>query len=459
MGNWQFWQFNDLTPSGAPRWIWLPIPYVFKAQGTQHIIYGAGDVVVSAGDPQAKITNVSINELWCDANGWHHNDLTAAAGAPAGWPTTGYAFEAQGTQHVIYIGGVAGGIPRRPTDLFTIHELWWDPTGWHHNDLTATIGAPEPWGEVSGFALDAEYTQHLIYGGKDGHIHELWWDTNGWHHHDLSATTGAPGGFPIAYKFEAQGTVHAVYSSETDNHVYELWRDAGGWHLNDLTTAAGAPAVDNWFALTGYAFNAQYTQHVIYVEEIAPFSKMGRIHELWWDTNGWHHNDLTAATGAPYIPEGNSLAAYACDAQYTQHVYYVNDGLAGDNPGDPNHVHELWWDTDGWHHSDLTAATGPPDIPLGPGLAGYALDLGHTQHVAYTALRYLADGQDWEHRIYELYGDTSTRLEVPWLPPKFQPPKFEPPWVRQFGRSYAVATEVRATAGNAIRKSSAGESG
>ena len=44
-------------------------------------------------------------------------------------------------------------------------------------------------------------------------------------------------------------------------------------------------------------FDSQGTQHVDYR------GSDGHIHELWWDGNGWHTNDLTGATGATVAPE------------------------------------------------------------------------------------------------------------------------------------------------------------
>ena len=61
------------------------------------------------------------------------------------------------------------------------------------------------------------------------------------------------------------------------------------------------------------------------------------IHELWWDNNGWHHNDLTAAAGAPLPAVNQSMSGYAFEAQRTQHVIYVGQ--------DPD-IHELWWAQD-----------------------------------------------------------------------------------------------------------------
>ena len=67
---------------------------------------------------------------------WHVNDLTAATGAPAAAPSfsrgpAGYVFDAQGTQHVVYIG----------VDSH-VHELWWNTSGWHH------LASRRPTGEI-----------------------------------------------------------------------------------------------------------------------------------------------------------------------------------------------------------------------------------------------------------------------------------------------------------------------
>ena len=202
--------------------------------------------------------------------GWHHNDLTAATGAPLpglGQGRSAYAFEKQDTQHVIYVG----------RDLH-INELWWD-NGWHHNDLTVAAGAPLPSvnESISAYAFEDQGTQHVIYGGQDLHIKELWWD-NGWHHNDLTVAAGAP--LPSvdasisAYAFEDQGTQHLIYGGQ-DFHINELWWDSDGWHHNDLTVAARAPLPSDE-SISAYAFEDQGTQHVIYVGQDS------KIHELWW---------------------------------------------------------------------------------------------------------------------------------------------------------------------------------
>ena len=155
--------------------------------------------------------------MWSGTTGWHAGDLTAATGAPppaAQASLTGYAFETQRTQHIVYTGA--------DTHL---HELWSDRSiGWHSADLTAATGAPPARG-LAGYAFDQQGTEHVVYTAADHHLHELWW-SNGWHLGDLTAATGAaiPGSdVLVAYAFEVQGTQHAAYISAGDAHIHELW--------------------------------------------------------------------------------------------------------------------------------------------------------------------------------------------------------------------------------------------
>ena len=77
---------------------------MFNAQGTQHVDYRG--------------TDNHIHELWWDTDGWHHDDLTDAAGGAdaAGDP---------GRLHVRCAGHAARGLSRRRQPP-SIHELWWD---------------------------------------------------------------------------------------------------------------------------------------------------------------------------------------------------------------------------------------------------------------------------------------------------------------------------------------------
>ncbi len=372
------WNYNDLTAAtGAPGTdFFSPNGYAFEAQGTQHVIYRQNDFQGNYGQ---------INELWWDSGGWHHNDLTAATGAPlADFVPRGYVFEAQGTQHVVYQGQLANG-----SSDGHIHELWWDNNGWHHNDLTAATGAPLANGDALpvGYVFEAQYTKHVIYTGADNHIHELWWDNSGWHHNDLTVAASAPSATSdtllTGYVFDAQSTQHVVYRGY-DNHIHELWWDIQGWYHNDLTAATGAPLV--YVVAAGYVFAAQGTQHVFFDD-----GDINHVHELWWDSSGWHHNDLTVAASAPLIEPLYSVpAAYMFEDQGTQHVLYQAKG----DPEPDGHVHELWWDTSGWHHHDLTAATGAPLANIDSTPQGYAFEAQGTQHVVYSTK---------DRRVIELY--------------------------------------------------------
>jgi hypothetical protein len=254
------WHAHDLTAAtGAPAARLNVTGYAFE--GAQHAIYLS--------------TSHHIQDLWWDASGWHHDDLTAATSAPTGDignDPVGYVFD--GTQHVFNVG----------TD-HQVHELWWDRTGWHDNNLTAATGAPPSIGGfITAYPFEAQGTQHVIYKSYSRVTHggpiadalrELWWDRSGWHTDNLTALIGAPSDpwSVSGYAFDAQGTQHVIVDSD---HIYELWWDRTGWHMDDLTAITGAPG-SGGNGPVGYAFDAQGTQHVVY---------SGRddrhIHELWW---------------------------------------------------------------------------------------------------------------------------------------------------------------------------------
>ena len=209
------------TPAGVATGSGDPAAYVFRAQGTEHVVYRGFDN--------------HVHELRKDASGWHHGDLTTMTGAPAaaGDPA-GYVFEAQGTQHVMY--RAANG---------HVHELWWDATnGWGSGDLTAVTGAPTAAGDPAAYVFDAEGSQHVIYRAGNGHLYELWWTAaQGWNQGDLTAAAGSPpaAGDPGAYEFRAEGTQHVIYRT-ADGHLHEMWwRPGPGNHDGDLTIAARPP--------------------------------------------------------------------------------------------------------------------------------------------------------------------------------------------------------------------------
>ena len=248
------------------------------------------------------------------------------------------------------------------TDLH-IHELWWDSYGWHHNDLTNAAAAPKAVNAGTGYIFRC--TQHVPYMPDGFPVGELWWDNHGWHYTNLAQAAGTGGtetGAAAGYTFPAQGTQHVNFP-DLSGHIHELWWDSNGWHHDDLTNATGAPLSSA--NPTGYVFPAQGTQHVTYV------GTDGHVYELWWDSNGWHYNDLTAATSAPLALENRDVSGYVFPSQATQHLNYV---------GLDNHIHELWWDNYGWHHNDLTAITGSPESN-GAAPVGYVFS--GTQHVNY----------------------------------------------------------------------------
>jgi hypothetical protein len=353
------WNVNDLGSQGAP--LAFSRPAANATEGTQYIVY-QGFTAAQGGNGRLHLF------LW-ETSGWHYRgELTdAGLGAPLAeqfTDLTSYYFSAQNTQHVDYIA-VDGHI----------WELLFDSDGWSAHDLShdshariAALNGP------SGFEFAG--LQQLFYRGTDLHVQELSWDIAGWHPRDLTLQTGSPlvhASGPTCYGFRAQLTQHVIYVASgeiTGGHVHELWRDRhGNWHDGgNLTALTGAPLADG--QPTGYAYEAQLTQHVHYR------GVDGHIHELRWgsDTNGWHYRgNLSALTGAPQA--AGDPRGYVFVQQDTQHVVY--QGVDG-------HIHELWWDSGTWHHNDLTLRTSAPLAGSDP--TGYTFRyLRNSQHVIYNS--------------------------------------------------------------------------
>jgi hypothetical protein len=284
------WHHNDLTSAAgnAPLTIGLPFGYeysFFDTIGQRNII------------SQRVVYHTSDNRLhllyWVGANRhWHHMPLPGVPGV--GSRPTAYVFSVQGqaiqgqaSQRVLYLSRDLG-----VEDILHVHELTWNEQGlnnsnWVPNDLTVLTGAP-PLGpgdsDPVGLMHDLEFTLHVFYGREqDRHLYELYWNDSGWHVNDLTATMGVQpvGGRPLAYVHLGQGTLNINFVA-TDGHIHALWRDVGTpWNSvnqQNLTMPLGAPP-----PLTqpvGFVFQ-DLTQHMFYIADNSPpFSRIGDIIEL-----------------------------------------------------------------------------------------------------------------------------------------------------------------------------------
>ena len=342
-------------------------------------------------------SDIHVFELYFDTV-WHQNDLTLIAGAPpAAFPSGLDAYVTlfnQQQQHVNYLGFVGSDIH--------VFELYFDGL-WHFNDLTALTGAPpvspllsEPHGYIT------NHQQHVNFVGVDFHVHELYYD-GAWHHNDLTALTGAPLAGMTLHVDGNPGWVSALTGYETcfghhqhvnfcgvDSHVHELYYD-GSWHHNDLTALTGAPDALPFASLDGYTtfFDRQH------VNFIGVVGNQFHVFELYYD-GSWHANDLTLLAGAPPADNPSPLDGYVTSFNQQQHVNYT--GIVGKIPSEEVHVFELYYDG-AWHHNDLTVLAGAPPVNNNQnrfGLDGYETTFNQQQHVNYIGT---------DRHIHELYYD------------------------------------------------------
>jgi hypothetical protein len=265
---------------------------------------------------------------------WQHNPISAKAGAPAaaGKPT-GFAWEHDKTQHIVYRG-----------QDNQIHELWFRhdflSSEWKYGGaLSSMTGAPAAAGEPFGYVWEEDKTQHIVYRGVDNNVHELWYKhgviDNSWKHGGaLSARTGGPqaAGNAMGYAWEQDKTQHIVYRSP-DNQIQELWFSknlmGADWKYGGAISAktGGQPTAGDPF---GFSWESDKTQHIIYrgVE--------GSIHELWFRKEllsaEWKYGGaLSAMAGGPQA--ASDPIGFAWEGDNSQHVVYR---------GTDNQVHELW---------------------------------------------------------------------------------------------------------------------
>ena len=78
------------------------------------------------------------------------------------------------------------------------------------------------------------FTRHVVCTNSSGHVDQRWWDADVWRHYDLSDTSAPLSDFaPLTgYAFNAQRTQHVIYLEIVGLHVYELW-----WQTRPAPTA------------------------------------------------------------------------------------------------------------------------------------------------------------------------------------------------------------------------------
>jgi hypothetical protein len=208
--------------------------------------------------------------------------------------------------------------------------LWWQGQGAvGHGDLTAQAQAVAAAGDPWPYYDPVRSTNIVAFRGTDGNIRSLYWGPAGTvGQDDLSGFAGTPeaSGEPFAW-FTASEDTHRIVYRATNNHIYELfWNGVAPVQGRDLTALSGAPlATDN---ITGGHNPGDNTHHVIFR------SGDNKLHELWYYPGDAtvHHEDLTAAYGAP--PAADRPFYYASHGAPNQHVAYR---------GTDGHIYELLW--------------------------------------------------------------------------------------------------------------------
>jgi hypothetical protein len=236
------------------------------AGSSQHVIYVGGDL--------------KVHELYTRGGGWTHHNLTDAGRGHlvASVSAFGYVWNgdaAGSTQHVLY----QSSLDRHIHELvFGANDRTW-----RDYNLGAAAGGPTALlgGTPFGYAWELDGSQHVVYQGADPlHVHELWFSnqTRSWHHSDLTSTTGIKPthSVPFGYTFQPSPDLHSqsvvihmleslmVSSNPVTTRLYQLtfnsqeriWR-AVDIQLSDGQIQPASPPM-------GWGWEETGSQHVIY---------------------------------------------------------------------------------------------------------------------------------------------------------------------------------------------------
>jgi hypothetical protein len=302
-------------------------------------------------------TAAHMDEIWRDANGQGTTDLTANAGAPPAVGNPFTYFDPSGNQVVLIFRGNDN----------QVRSLYWMFGAVGHDNLTGSINAPRTAGDPAGWFSTHDGFHHVAYRTGDGHLHELFWQGQGAvGHGDLTAQANAvrAAGDPWPYYDPVRAT-NIVAFRGTDAHIRTLYWGSGAVGQDDLSGVAGAPTAAGdpfaWFT------PAEDMHRIVYR------AANGHIHELFWpNVAPVRGRDLTALSGAP--PAVGNVSGGYNPGDNTQHVIFRSaDGR----------LHELWHllGEAAVHHEDLTAAYGAPPAADRP--VYYATARVPNQHVAY----------------------------------------------------------------------------
>ncbi|MGH8932026.1 MAG: hypothetical protein ACRDZO_15740 [Egibacteraceae bacterium] len=275
-----------------------------------------------------------------------------------------------------------------------VRELAYFQGGWHNRNVTADAAAPaaSSGSRLAGFPV-ASGDPRVYYLASAGHMRELAYFQGGWHTRDLTADAGAPAassGTALAGFPDTVGDTRVYYIAS--GLVRELAYFQNTWHNSAVVGDAGPPPVAGSplaaFPLGDprvyYRASGDGVRELTFVPDTRPGPPSGE----------WQNRNITGDAGAPPVGANSALTAFPNTVNGDPRVYYVD--LA-------NHIQELAYFQDNWHHRDITADAGAPAVADGSALAGFPVGVSGHPRVYYvdpaSHVQELAYFQDnWHHR-------------------------------------------------------------
>ena len=283
----------------------------------------------------------SLRELGRQASGgeatWRHEDLLAAARAPAAAGDPRVVLQPEGAMPRIVYRSASG----------QVNEVRWEGS-WRQQSITLAAGGPRAVGDPSICLSAGDRTTRVAYAGEDGGLHELAspWRApvtgrgRAWTHTDLAKTANVPllQGFLEAIPGNRSRTLIVSFQGALQAVLYR-----SGWQLDPALPSAGAPPVKG--AVYASASPDGRSRQIVYATGAGRLVELlgtqGRVTARNITGEGWRSELVRAA-----VPSAGDPICWT-DGR-TRHIAYR---------GEDGHVHLLTHEGS-WRDEDLTAASG-----------------------------------------------------------------------------------------------------
>jgi hypothetical protein len=213
----------------------------------------------------------------------------------------------------------------------------------------------------SPFVSVSDDQQHFTYRDGNGNVQDAWWDASGWHLQQINDADGTGATAPAVGELfvSAHNNEHHFAYLDARGGIHDVWFDGNDWHLQQIN-AGGPPAVGDLFVSV---YDDQ--QHFTYRDG------NGNVQDAWRDGGGWHLRQINDADGkGATVPGPIYIAGHhtlGIDDQPVKATAPAVGGLFVSAYNGEHHfayldahggIEDVWFDGNDWRLQQINAGAG-----------------------------------------------------------------------------------------------------